>query len=320
MKKIIFKSILFFVILALLLGYVSYVFIPKNNTLEAGILAENGLVSLTGEKENTIDAVVLGNSESFTSLVPMKLWEDCGYTLHICGYPGVFLGDTIKILHTIAKTQKPKLVIVEANVIFDEGSLKIPLSRVIQEVLPVTEYHDRWKYLRYEDFYEPINNTATDYMKGFHYKTIVTPADTTGYMDYTDEVQELSWKAKLYLKILKAYAESFGGELMIISVPNTQNWNYQKHNGVQQFSDSENIKFLDYNLITDELNLDWNTDTIDAGDHMNFAGSTKLTNYFEKYIKQYNILESHKGDSNYASWDEDLIKFKEEINREGSGK
>ena len=75
MKKIIFKIIAFFLIFFLILLLLSRVFIPKNNTEEAGMKV-NGVTQILGEKENTVDLIVLGNSESFTSIIPMKLWED----------------------------------------------------------------------------------------------------------------------------------------------------------------------------------------------------------------------------------------------------
>ena len=75
MKKKILKIIVFFLILFLLLFGLSFIFKPKNNTEEAG-MEVNGLTQMLGEEDNTIDLIVLGNSEAFTSIIPMKLWED----------------------------------------------------------------------------------------------------------------------------------------------------------------------------------------------------------------------------------------------------
>lgn len=312
MKKILLKVILFFIILFILLIITSFIFLPKDNTAEAGMKV-NGLTKMYGEKENTIDMIVLGNSEAFTSIIPMKIWEDCGYTCQICGYPGLVLPDTMKSLYDATRKQKPKIVILEANVIYDEVSITVPLARVVQTILPITEYHNRWKNLNIDDFYKKREYKSTDHMKGFHYKTDIEPADNSNYMIYTEEQQNISLKSQIYLKILNAYCKKIGAKFMILSVPSTKNWNYEKHNGIKRFVDKENIDFLDYNLLTEELDIDWENDSLDGGDHMNFKGSLKLTDYFEEYIKKFNILESHKGDEKYENWEKDLIKYKDKI-------
>lgn len=312
MKKIILKILTFFIILLFLLIILSLIFRPKDNTIEAGMKI-NGLTQMYGEKENTVDIIVLGNSESFTSIIPMKIWEDKGYTCQICGYPGLVLPDTIKSLYDATRNQKPKIVILEANVIFDEVSITVPFARLIQELLPITEYHDRWKNLKLDDFYKKIEYTSTDYMKGFHYKTDIKPADSSNYMKYTDEIHEISLKSKIYLKIINEYCKKNDAKLIIMSVPSTINWNYQKHNGIKEFTDKEKIEFLDFNILTEEMKIDWKNDTLDSGDHMNYYGSVKLTNYFEKYIEKFNILENHKNDEKYDSWNKDLINYKKDI-------
>lgn len=314
MKKIIIKSIAFFVILFLILVWLSFIFKPKNNTEEAGMKV-NGLTQLLGEEENTIDLIVLGNSEAFTSIIPMKLWEDKGYTSQICGYPGIVLPDTIKSLYDATRTQNPKVVVLESNVIFDDVSIAVPLSRVVQTILPITEYHDRWKNLKLEDFYKKTEYTSKDYLKGFHLKMVCNSADSSNYMVPSDEQQEISEKSKIYLKIMNKYCEMIGAKFVIISVPSTTNWDYKKHNALEAFTKNEGIDFIDFNVLTNELGIDWTKDTIDAGEHMNYYGSVKLTNYFEKYLEEQNLLKSHKGDKKYESWDEDLKKYKEEISK-----
>ena len=216
-------------------------------------------------------------------------------------------------LYDATKTQTPKIVVLEATVIYDDVSIVVPFSRIIQTVLPITQYHDRWKNLRWEDFYKKVEYTSTDYMKGFHYRVTEQPADVTNYMTPTDSKQEILLKNQIYLKIINEYCKAICAKFIIMSVPSTANWSYEKHNAVAEFAENEGIDFLDFNVITEELGIDWNKDTIDGGDHMNFNGSLKLTDYFEKYIEDFGILENHKNDSKYESWNEDLEKFKERI-------
>ena len=64
--------------------------------------------------------------------------------------------------------------------------------------------------------------------------------------------------------------------------------------------------YLDMNLKTEELQIDWEKDTRDGGDHLNFAGATKVTAFLGSYLKGNYALSDHRQDEVYSSWNEDL--------------
>ena len=87
MKKIIIKVICFWLILLLILMVLSKIFIPKNNTKEAGIpknkVREYGVLA---EPENTLDIIMFGDSEAYTSFIPLEAWHEYGYTSYVCRF------------------------------------------------------------------------------------------------------------------------------------------------------------------------------------------------------------------------------------------
>ena len=63
------------------------------------------------------------------------------------------------------------------------------------------------------------------------------------------------------------------------------------------------------NQHTDEIGIDWKTDSNDRGDHMNLDGVKKMTAFFGEYFTREGILTDHRGDPAYSSWDEELKAY-----------
>ena len=305
MKKIIIKFTLFMLIFFILLLILSRIFIPKNNSDESGMNNIHAM-KILGEKENTIDVIMYGDSESFASTIPMKLWKEYGYTSFVCGTSGQTLPDTCRIAYDTLKKQNPKIVILEADTIFSPTEISVPIARVLYNILPITEYHNRWKTLTKNDFFGKIEYTETDANKGYYYLPQVDPAEDIDYMSYSEEIEPIPKLNKFFVKLLKKYCESKGAYFAIISVPNFKHWNYKKHNSAEAFANKENIEFIDLNVPNEDVKIDWKTETADKGDHVNYSGAKKVTSYIGKWLKSKNILENHKEDENYQKWNEDI--------------
>lgn len=269
-----------------------------------GILAEN---------ENSIDVVVYGDSEPMASIIPMQLWEKHGFTVYSCTQAGQTLPDTCEMVYSTLKKQKPKIVILETNNSYIQTKITVPMARVINTVLPITKYHNRWKSLKENDFFGPIEYTNKEINKGYYYVGNVNPADDSNYMTYSEEKDNILKMNKIYIKLLKWYAESNGAKFIMVSVPNTKNWSYARHNAMEEFTKQENIDFLDMNYLKDELKIDWKNETGDQGEHVNYKGAIKVTDYLGKWLDSKKILENHKNNSKYNEWNENLKKFKQKI-------
>ena len=305
MKKLIVRFIIFMLILFVILLILSRILVPKNNTDESGI-NDMKAMKILGEADNTVDMIVYGDSESYASIIPMQLWNDYGYTSYVCGTSGQTLPDTCRIAFDTLKNQSPKMVILEADTVYAQTEISVPIARVLYKILPVMEYHNRWKKLNLNDFFGKIKYTDRDSNKGYYYLSNVDPVEGDSYMEYTDEIEEIPTINKYYIKLLKAYCESKGAKFAIVSVPSYKNWNYPRHNGVKQFADEEGIEFLDLNEKKDEVAIDWSQETSDKGDHVNYPGARKTTKYLGEWLNEKNILENHKDDTNYTYWEEDL--------------
>ena len=313
MKKYIIKFIVFTLILVFILMILSYIFVPKNNSKEFG-MDEDQAKGIFGEKENTIDVIMYGDSETIASTMPMKIWEDYGFTMHVCGEAGQTLPDTCRMAYDTLKKQHPKIIILEANNIYNSTNITVPIARVINILLPITEYHNRWKNLKLNDLFGKIEYTTTDINKGYYYVGSTDPVDNEIASEKTDAIEKIPFLNKLYIKFLKYYSEKKGAQFVIVSVPSKKNWSYPKHNGIKEFCQKEDIEFLDLNEENEKIDIDWQTETGDKGDHVNYKGALKVTNYLGKWLKEKNILENHKEDKEYEKWNKDLNEFKKKVN------
>lgn len=317
MKRNIIKTICFIIFLFIILLVLSNVFKPKNNGEEHGMhyYKANGIL---GEKENTIDIVVVGDSESYRAFIPMKLWKDYGFTTYLCGTPEQRLADSYEFVRKVFKTQKPKIIILEADNLYIDSKLVDPIKNIIYNILPIVEYHDRWKSLNGEDFYKNVKYTDIQDMKGYEYSTDVEPSEKLEYMAFSEDEESIEKINIIYTKLINKLCKENDAELIIIAAPQTEDWNYAKHNAVQKLANEEKIEFIDMNLI-DEIDIDWNSETSDEGVHVNYKGGKKTTKYLGEYLKNKNILEDHRKDENYSSWDDALKKFKKLTDDDNQG-
>ena len=308
--KNIYKPIIFIFILFLILLGISGWFMPKNNVKGNGIheARSNGVF---GEKKNTIDVLVIGDSESFTSISPLPIWNKYGFTMYNGGVSRQYLVDTYDYLNKVLKYQSPKVVLLEANAIYRRMSVNNVISTKSQKILPILQYHDRWKNLNSRDFTDKVKYTWTDELKGFYYNTSVVPPKYVGdYMKNNKKKTGISTINKYYLDKIVDKCKDNNIKIILYTVPSTLNWNNKRHNEVMKYANSKNIAYLDLNLNVDELGIDWNFDSRDGGDHLNYYGALKITDYMGNYL--YN-LNNHKGDKKYDSWDKSYEMYEKKI-------
>lgn len=71
------------IVLCGLLAAVSRIAQPKNNQAEFG-QSDPEAHGVLGEPRDSIDVLVLGDSESFCSISPLQLWGEQGITSYVC--------------------------------------------------------------------------------------------------------------------------------------------------------------------------------------------------------------------------------------------
>ena len=290
----------------------SYLFSPKNNTAEAGMeeVSANGILA---EAENTVDALVIGDSESYCAITPMQIWQEQGYTSYVCGTDAQTLDYSLTLYRRTLEKQSPKLVILETDAIYRDISESSACITEASNICAVFRYHNRWKSLNALDFTTTATYTNVNDYKGYVYNTKTDGCETRDYMAYTEKSAEISQRAREYVQKIKDLCDENGAQLLFLSTPSSYNWNYERHNGISALAAELECDYLDLNLESDALQIDWQTDTKDKGDHLNYYGAQKTTHYLANYLAQTGLLTDHRGDGRYESWDESLSKYEASV-------
>lgn len=300
--------LLFLAGLAVLLLGVSFLVVPKNNMKEFGMeeVQANGIL---GERENTIDVLVLGDSESYSAISPMQIWKEKGYTSYVCGTAGQFLNYSQTLLQRAFEHQKPKIVILETNAVYRVISNERVMLSKLGKGFPVFEYHDRWKNLNWNDLKHGTNYTWTDTFKGYKYNNKVAASQKKEHMKPTEHLAEIPERNVQYVKEMAEFCRENGAKFMLLSTPSTVNWNYARHNGIQRLAQELGCEYVDLNLLNKEVKIDWKRDTSDKGDHLNYSGATKVTGYLADYLEGEQILEDHREKKEFDKWNDSWKKY-----------
>ena len=302
------RDLLFLAILVILLLVISKIVIPKDNSPEAGMpyASANGILS---EPADTIDVVTLGDSVCYASFISLRLWEKYGFTVYNCGSSEQKLDYSEELLKQAFRNHSPKIVILETSAIFRDISLDEVLMDQAERILPVFSFHNRWKSLKTRDLDFSVHYTYKDYAKGYQFEDDAKAANTEFYIWETTDSVYIPMQNRSYIKHMKSHCDENGARLILVSVPSTVNWNMMRHNSIEELAKKLSVEYIDMNLLQKEVPIDWERDTYDKGDHLNYSGAEKVTGYLGEYLEKTGLLTDHRGDSSYQQWDKDLETF-----------
>ena len=270
---------------------------------------ERYLLHLLSEPEDMVDVAVLGDSESYTAVSAYQLWKDAGIASYIGGQSGQWIGESYFCLKKILKRQSPKVLILETNEFFSRGDASVirdaakSAQEFARQMFPILKYHRFWKM-------EPADSKLqTTIFNGFELRVAVAPYTGGAYMHATAEKTPVTFITRYYLEAIKDLCDTHGTKLLLMTAPSPANHTMQRHNAVQALADNLGVPYLDLNLNTEELGIDWNLDTLDGGDHINYNGCRKVTVYLQQYLQAHYTLPDRRKDARYEAWNKRAAEF-----------
>ena len=307
------KIILFFTGLFLVLYGVSYLLIPYNS-VENRLYKKNS--SILNEPKGTIDYVAIGDSECSTSISPMEIWNTYGYTGYNCGLPGQRIQDTYYQLKKLLKKQSPKVILLETNAFYRDfkymSALESSMEETAKDIFPIYKYHDNWKYFHLYMLKSPsrkIRQNPVTVYKGYLYSNVAAPYKDGSYISETSDVWEIGRQPMVYLDKIKELCKENNIELILYTAPSPKCWTYSKHNSAAAYAGENHLAYLDLNLDESGAAIDWNKDTRDQGDHLNYYGAKKVSAYMGKYLFEHTKLTDHRNEQQFAGWNNEMKNY-----------
>lgn len=278
--------------------------------------AADGIFS---EKPNTVDFLVIGDSETYTSVSPMEIFNRYGYTGYVSGVPAMKIQDIYSNLDNIYMSQQPKVILFEANAIFRKTgnkfkevqlTIKTWFGRIANPFKMNNNILNSFdiKYIEMRNESEK----ETNHLKGFDYRPVLKAYNGEEWMHRSNKKESIPSINITYLNKIVQLCRQNGSELILYSAPAPKNWTYEKHNAIEFYAENNNLVYLDMNLFADKIGMDWSNDSADKGDHLNFNGALKTTAYIGDYFDKNCELKDHRGDARYDSWNKAWYKYLKE--------
>ncbi len=307
---VVFVRFVFFVLtFFILLSLASRIIVPKSNR-DLLYFNAGGIFSLP---KNSLDYVVIGNSNAVEGFSPLDIWNGFGYAGYTCGEPWQNTAGSYYMLRTILKTQSPKVVILDTDTLYERkstfSSLENDFSIAVQHYYSVFRYHNYWKKLGFSDFLMKENYTWHHVDYGHAVLTKINAYNGSKYMASTDRVQKMTPQMEYYLDKITNLCRDRGITLVLVSIPSPTYWSMAQHNAVAKYAEDHGLNYLDLNLNYQDYGLNWATDTRDRGEHLNCYGARKVSLYLGKYISENYRLSGHAGDPAYDVWNKDYASY-----------
>ncbi len=279
------EILLFIAVSVCILSVCSYIFDPvRTNDTDRVNERDIYVASALVQQPDSINVAVLGDSEALVLLWPRVLMDEGGISSYIIGQSGQSVSESYYVLKRFLEKQHPAVVFFEADTLVDDSNERREqieqINSAAYHFFPIFRHHNEWKQMTGIKERAPIQHD-----RGFGERRKVKPYEGGEYMIKTDKKEKILTSSKRYFKKIVSLCAQSGTKLVMVSAPAPLHFNYEKHNALNELAGDNGLEYIDMNLMTDELEIDYDNDMLDGGDHVNIYGTLKMTRYLMKYLK-----------------------------------
>ncbi|MBQ6019582.1 MAG: hypothetical protein IJL26_05305, partial [Clostridia bacterium] len=290
------------------------------------------------QEKNSVDVLGLGTSHIYEGLSPGVLYREYGIAAYNLCAPAQAVWSSWHYFVEALKTQSPKAAVFDvymlntnvpydtaANAIKSTYGMKWSKNRLEalaaafgnedlpSALIPFLQFHSRYAEMTESDDGIRARNSAY-YGKSFKGYTVcddIQPISLPDVTKFTD-TRKLAEKHEQYFRNIIETAISNKITLFVVSMPYALAKDTQTTvNSARKIAESyksKYVKFLDLAAAKEKIGLDPKTDFAN-NQHLNRAGSVKVTKYLGAALKKTVKLTDRRKDPAYETWAQNAELF-----------
>ncbi len=299
-------------------------------------------------EKDSLDYITIGHSRTFYSVNPMVIYANMGYMGYDlgCGNEGVSLA--YYWIEEALKYQSPSYVfwdvsgllsesVISSNPALEEVTaakaltdMRFGMTKIracianqteergwLQLLFPILSFHMRWSDLKEEDFFHDNEDYVTmGAVISFErrYDTDIMNANETDYLQYdlSGEAEQhycdISEENGYYFDRMYQLCEKYGVRLVPIFGATTRITD-KSRDAIRRFLEGYHLECLDF--AGSETGINWDKDSWDTGNHLNYWGAVKYSNWLAEWMREQEEIHRPKSVKAKAFWDDKLEKYQE---------
>ena len=303
-------------------------------------LVEGSMISQYYRESGNHDVVFIGDCEVYANYSPMEMYRSQGITAYIRGTSQQLIWQSYYVLKETLKHETPKAVVFNVNAMrygepvkeafnrltidqmrWSEEKIGIIQASMTEEedflsyVFPILRYHSRFDELTQEDweyFFKVKDNTYNGYLVNKNINPVGALPAKRPLADY--QFADICYD---YLDKITALCKENGVELILVKAPSLYPYWYEQYDEqMAEYARENGLAYYNFAACIEEIGLDFQVDTYDAGLHLNHTGAEKLSRYFARILAENHQIPDRRTDSKIAAiYDEKLKRYDAEVNQ-----
>ena len=330
MKKKLRKIVPTVAVVVLALALLQELLMPKYMT----DIIEGAMIEEYYDSEKNHDVIFLGDCEVYENFSPCRLWEKYGISSYIRGSAQQLIWQSYYLLEDTLQYETPEVVVFNIMSLMHEGPENEAYNRMTidgmrwssskwnsiqasmtedenawEYVFPILRYHTRWNELTKDDFTYLFRRDRVTF-EGYYMRVDIRPVTSLPepkvLADYTFADYPME-----YLDKMRELCDEKGIELVFVKAPSLwPHWYDEWEEQVDAYAKKYDITYYNFLELAEEINIDYSTDTYDAGMHMNLYGAEKMSDYLgEKLVGEHGVTVRTSEEDYVKIWEPKVEQY-----------